>query len=101
MKKYERPSVWVICDTVRHLLYVLFVLLLQDSRVLHCYNAHNDYVITLKAYNEVCSSVVETHHPYLLDVSGYCHGDVDHVITPYYRTCRVSIMTSPDVWPVL
>lgn len=57
------------------------VLSLQDSRVLHCYNAHNDYVITLKAYNEVCSSVVETHHPYLLDVS-CCHGDgsCDHTV---------------------
>ena len=55
---------------------------LQDSRVLHCYNAHNDYVITLKAYNEVCSSVVETHHPYLLDVSYCCHSDgsCDHTV---------------------
>ncbi|XP_065903320.1 uncharacterized protein [Dysidea avara] len=48
----------------------------KDSRVLHCYNAHNDYVITLKAYNEVCSSVVETHHPYLLDDMQGIHNDL-------------------------
>ena len=44
-------------------------MILQDSRVLHCYNAHNDYVITLKAFNEVCSNVIESHQPSLLNVS--------------------------------
>lgn len=48
----------------------------KDSRVLHCYNAHNDYVITLKAFNEVCSSVIESHHPSLLNDMQGIHSDL-------------------------
>ena len=53
----------------------------QDSRVLHCYNAHNDYVISLKGFNEVCSNVIESHHPSLLDVSSVVMTTVDHITT--------------------